>query len=218
MTGGVATMPRSLDFRPRLAATQAVIARYSRFVGAMRLLLPLVALGLVAVVVAWPDLYDDKGFRLTFSSLRTGGNELAMDNPRYVGRDKEGMPFEVTALSATQDKDDRTRVRLETIQADMALTDGTWISLTANHGVYRQGDEILELGGMVNLYSDRGYEFTALTASANLAAGTVVTTDPVRGQGPFGLLEANAMRVSEKGKRMLFYDGVKVTIFPGAVR
>jgi lipopolysaccharide export system protein LptC len=212
-------MPRSLDLRPRLAATQAMIARYSRFVGAMRLLLPLIALGLVAVLVAWPDPYeDDKGFRLTFSNLRTGNGELAMENPRYVGRDSNGMPFEVTALSATQDKEDRKRVSLETIQADMTLSDGTWVSLTANHGIFHQDREVLELGGMVNLYSDRGYEFHALTASADLAAGTVVTADPVRGQGPFGILEANAMRVSDKGKRMIFQDGVKVTIFSGATK
>jgi lipopolysaccharide export system protein LptC len=215
MVATLATLPGPFKLKPRLKPSVAVIARYSRFVGLMRLLLPLVALGLVVIVVAWPDLYrNNDGFRITFSSIESSDESLTMANARYVGRDANGQPFVVTAATATQDKSDPKQVLLDGLQADLTLTDGTWITLSANTGVYHQGNELLDLFGDINIFSDRGYEFHANTAHADLAAGVVISDDTVQGQGPFGLLNANGMRLEDKGARMIFNKGVKVTIYP----
>ena len=215
MVATLATIPSPFKLKPHLKPSVAVIARYSRFVGLMRLLLPLVALALVVIVVAWPDLYrSNDGFRITFSSIESSDESLTMANARYVGRDANGQPFVVTAATATQDKTDSKQVLLDGLQADLTLTDGTWITLSANTGVYHQSNELLDLFGDINIFSDRGYEFHANTAHADLTAGVVVSDDPVQGQGPFGLLIANGMRLEDKGARMIFNNGVKVTIYP----
>jgi lipopolysaccharide export system protein LptC len=216
MVATLATTPGPLNSKSRLKPSLAVIARYSRFVGLMRLLLPLVALLLVVVVIAWPDLYRDSGgFRITFSSMQSSDEGLTMANARYVGRDAKGQPFVVTADTATQDKMDQAQVLLDGLQADLTLADGTWITLSANTGVYSQDEELLDLFGEINIFSDRGYEFHAHTATVDLAAGVVISDNPVDGQGPFGLLKAQGMRIEDKGERMIFNNGVKVTIYPG---
>jgi len=204
-------------WRPRYRPGKAPSPGYSRFVGLMRLLLPAIALALAGVVVAWPELYRGReGFRLSFAEIRPQDDGLTMSNARYVGKDSNERPFMITAESAVQDVTDGKRVELRTLQADITLTDGTWVTLSADRGIYRQDTQRLELSGSVNIFSDRGFEFHTERARIDLAAGTAEGDDPVRGQGPFGLLEADGFRMTGMGRSILFPANVRLTIFLGA--
>src|SRR5690606_6036806 len=126
---------RGLDLAPRPGGVERGFARpaYSRFVGLMKWGLPLLAALRVLPVLAWPGVLKRKeGFQLSFSGLRGLGEEqLTMLNPRFMGVDRKDQPFVVTADSANQDPADPRRVTLERVQADITLTDGSWLSLIA---------------------------------------------------------------------------------------
>ncbi|MEK9725506.1 MAG: hypothetical protein VW405_18790, partial [Rhodospirillaceae bacterium] len=99
-----APAPAGLRGRGELAATLAQRnARqqsrfYSRFVSLMKLLLPLAALVVVALVIAWPHLNTaDLKFRIGFAALQLSDEDPSLINPRYVGTDKDNQPFSVTA-------------------------------------------------------------------------------------------------------------------------
>lgn len=211
---------RRLDLAPRPAGAQQALARpaYSRFVGLMKRGLPALAASLAVVVLAWPGVLTRKeGFQLSFSGLRgLGEEELTMLNPRFMGVDRKGQPFVVTADSANQDPADARRVTLERVEADITLTDGSWLSLVASRGLYVQAEQTLTLEGPINIHSDTGYELHLSHAEMALAEGAAWSDSGVEGQGPFGQLRADRMRIEDQGQRMHFEGRVRLTVLPGA--
>lgn len=191
---------------------------YSRFVTFMKVLLPMIALVLIALVVIWPQLdLGNRRFGLRFAKLEaTEADVPAMVNARFVGADRKDQPFTITADLARNLLSGKDAVELEMPKADITAADGSWIVLTANEGVYDQQGKHLNLEGSVNLFHDSGYEFITKAADVDLATGSAVSHQPVRGQGPFGQLKAEGFRLEDKGRTIFFTGKAKLTIYPGA--
>ena len=204
---------------PVRGAIADIGARYSRFVGLMKFLLPVAAAALVVLVVVWPEAYDrDPGFRIGYSSVDSSGGAEApgMVNARYVGADRQDRPYVVTADTATAEPDNPDRIRLVALQADITLDDGRWVTVIAEQGVYDRAALTLRLGDAVSIYSDDGFELQAGPTVIDLQSGAASSDAPVRAQGPLGQLSAAGFRIPEGGRRLLFVGAVKVTIDPGA--
>ncbi len=202
-------------YAPRTGAVGANLRRYGRFVGLAKWLLLAVAMLLVAVVLAWPGAFTNRGgFQLGFASLENVDGSLTMLNPRYTGTDDAGRPFVITAASAQQDELDQQRVTMHTLQADVTMTDGMWLSLSAESGLYDRTHQTLRLDGPIDIFSDRGYEFHGTGANVDLAAGIAVTDQPVQGHGPFGELRADRMTVKQRGQYLLFEGDVRTKLLP----
>ena len=79
---------------PQQSASRSIGGNYSRFVGMMKLVLPMAAGVLVLMIVIWPQ-FEDKpdGFRLRTStiSLETAGGQKLV-NARYTGTDRRDNP------------------------------------------------------------------------------------------------------------------------------
>ncbi len=207
-TGQANLANRRFQFDPDRRRVRAS-PRYSRFVGMMKLLLPLLAFGLVVAVVIWPNEFRQAtGFHLTDG----GAAELTMLRPRYLGTDAHDRPFVVTADRATQDPQDQRLITLVNLQADMSMTDSRWFTVMANKGIYHQQRNYLRLQGAINLFSDQGYEFNAQVAEIDLRSGKAVSNRPVQGQGPFGTLRADRLKVEDFGQRLFFSGNVKMHI------
>ena len=209
---------RQSAFRADIAQRGRHSRAYSRFVSLMKFLLPVVALLLIVLVVAWPHINTaDIGFRLGVTVLKlTGVDDPSMINPRYVGTDSDNQPFSITADLARNVSQSGAKVTLVMPKADITLEDGTWLVLTANDGVFARTEKKLNLSGLVNLYHDSGYEFRTDRALIDLTAGTAESNDPVHGQGPFGQLQASGLRMVNKGKVIHFLGKSKLTLYPGA--
>jgi len=216
--------PPSRPGRRRPAALDLDRARpshpkwYSRFVQMMKVLLPAVALVLVALVLVWPYLRtEDLGFRISFAALTADETEdPSMVNPRYLGIDKDNQAFSITADLARKLATGPQSVELEMPKADITLEDGTWLVLTAENGLLRRVDKTLDLAGAVNLFHDSGYEFRTAKARVDLEKGTAAGNVAVRGQGPFGDLKGEGFRLIDKGKTIIFTGKAKLVIYPGA--
>ncbi|WP_428247722.1 LPS export ABC transporter periplasmic protein LptC [Ferrovibrio sp.] len=205
------------DFAPRSGQGIAgqVVQRRRGFVRFMKFVLPVGAVALVGLIAAWPQLTKrDTGFRLAFSSIETQEMALVMNNPRFRGNDSNGQPYIVTADRAMQDPNDSKLVTLDKISADITLNDGAWISLTSNTGVYNNTARMLTLHGDINVYSDRGYEFHGINAEIDLNTGVLASDDKVWGHASLGSIRANGMRVYDRGKTIVFINGVKTTLNP----
>ena len=189
---------------------------YSRFVSFMKLVLPMLALFVIALVIAWPHLdTTDIGFRIGFAAMQlTDAEDPSMINPRYVGTDNDNQPFSLTADLARNLSGPGTRVELEMPKADITTQDGTWLVLTAENGIYAREAKTLKLDGKVNLFHDQGYEFRTNRAQIDLTAGTASGNDPVEGQGAFGHLTANGFQLTDKGRTIQFHGKSKLTFYP----
>ena len=180
----------------------------------MKLLLPLLALGLALAVVIWPNEFRQAtGFHLAYVSSDDGSNaELTMLRPRYLGTDARHQPFVVPADSATQDPLNQRLISLVQLQADMSMADGRWFTAMADHGIYHQQHQFLRLEGAINLFSDQGYEFNARIAEIDLKSGKAVSALPVNGQGPFGSIKADRLEIEDFGQKLLFLGNVEMRI------
>ena len=196
------------------------IARYSRYVNFMKFILPLTALALVAAIMIWPQLQVmDTSFSIALSNAKLSTKEgLSMVNARFVGVDLKKQPFSITADIAKNLLKDITQIELEMPKADITVSDGSWLVLTANSGVYYQKRKFLNLEGAVNLFHDSGYEFKTNKARIDLNQGIAISNEPVKGQGPFGQLQAEGFQIENKGNKISFLGKSKLILFPKALK
>ena len=194
------------------------MAGYSRLVFVMKVLLPSIAVALLALVIAWPELISEASrFRLNAIPIdQREADTLRMVNPRFVGTDDRNQPFAVTADMATQSSGNADLVALNQPKADIALDDGSWVALTASNGLYHRADQSVDLRGAVNVFHDDGYEFHSESARIDLSAGTATGEEAVAGQGPLGNIEAEGFRILDRGARILFTGKARLVLYTEA--
>ncbi len=190
---------------------------YSRFVNWMKLFLPFLAVLIIIMVAIWPHLkVKNNRFQIEFSSLKMGASEdPSMVNPRYIGTDNNRQTFSVTADLAKNLLQGETAVVLEMPKADITLKDGSWVVLTAETGTFGRTEKTLDLAGAVNMFHDSGYEFQTTKAHIDLAKGVASGTEPVEGQGPFGILKAEGFRLVQSDRTIHFTGKSKLILYPG---
>ena len=213
---GPATEPRRGSGLSAVGPARRLDPSYSAVVRFLRIILPVVALALVALVAAWPYLQKENiAFTIGFVTSELGGDQQpVMVNPRYTGTDSEDRPYSITADLAHNLVQDTARVDLDNPKADMTMDDGTWLVITADKGVYAREEELLDLSGAVNLFQDEGYELRTEAVRIDLDAGTAESTTATEGQGPFGTLNAEGFRVLDLGKTILFTGKSSLVLYP----
>ncbi len=190
---------------------------YSRFVNLMKFCLPTLAVLMIILIAVWPNLkVKDNRFQIEFSSLKMGvSDDPSMVNPRYIGTDNNRQTFSVTADLAKNLLQGETAVVLEMPKADITLKDGSWVVLTAETGTFGRTEKTLDLAGAVNMFHDSGYEFQTTKAHIDLAKGVASGTEPVEGQGPFGILKAEGFRLVQSDRTIHFTGKSKLILYPG---
>lgn len=198
---------------------------YTRFVVWMKVVLPLAALSLLALVLFYSGIFDDRDqLAITFAEINSVDDDLRMVSPRVSGLDAKGRPYEITADTATQTPGDPNHIRLENIAGHLTLNQGEdgqsgdQIFLTAVSGLLQPNMEKLTLNERIDIRSQGGYVFYGTSAEINLADGTISTAEPVHGDGPFGVLDADSMVTKEGGNLIRFMGNVKLVIQPGGLK
>ena len=211
------TPPPDSSWQPRTVAVASDVARYSKFVGYMRIGLPALAGVLVVLVIALPQFMgEDERFRIGTAPIRDAAVEaLSMVNARYFGTDKEGQPFSVTAQGVKERPDNDKQVELTGPQADITLKNGDWLSIEATSGLYTRDTETLDLSGNVSLFQDKGYEMHTEAVSIKLKDSSASSRTPVQSQGPFGELTAQGFDLYEKGDRVVFLGPARLLLNDG---
>ncbi|HLI10908.1 MAG TPA: LPS export ABC transporter periplasmic protein LptC [Alphaproteobacteria bacterium] len=219
-----ARMKSEEDARERLRFTaprplaELAGSHYSAFVGAMKVMLPAIGLGLILLVAAWPEFRNRvDSFHIGIAKMSAEDIEnLRMINPRYQGLDNRGEPYTVTARSAVKRNPKSDLIELDSPQADITLQRGNWVTLKSDYGAYREQDQQLNLVGSVSLFQDEGYEFHTLSAHIDMANNTADGDDPVQGQGPAGQITSQGFRILDKGARIIFTGKAHLLLYPRA--
>jgi lipopolysaccharide export system protein LptC len=208
--GAIGDMARDLGRPPPRA-------RGSRIVGLLRFLLPAIALGLIALVVAWPQLIGGAGGLIApiFANAEIAGTDvMLMHNPRYVGRTKNAEPYELTAASAYVDPKKPSHIHLDHLAAELTPPDKRNLELVALTGLHNRTADKLDLDGDIALTTSDGYRFETQSARINLQSGRVLGDQPITGQGPAGTLSADQFEIHDSGQLLRFKGRVKVTLPP----
>jgi lipopolysaccharide export system protein LptC len=186
--------------------------RYSRLVGMLKLVLPLVAAALLLLVGAWPQIQASFE-RIALPRIdQREAHDLRMLNARYTGLDRRNRPYVVTAEVARQTPNKDDLLSLEGPKADITLQNGAWMALTSDTGMYQSQAQLLDLFGQVNIFHDRGMTFASDSAHIDLAQGTAEGNEPVAGHGPSGELTSEGFRMLDKGDVIIFTGRARMLV------
>ena len=189
----------------------------SPMIGALRVLLPLLALALIALVIGWPHLMGSRGGLIApmLSPAKIDGSDvMLMHNPRYVGETDAAEPYEVVAESAYLDPLAPERVHLEKLTAEIEKRDGRDLRLVALEGVYHRDADKLELVGGIELSTSDGYRILTESARIDMDLGHVAGEQRITGSGPRGTLAADRFEIEDGGSLLHFRGRVEVTLTP----
>lgn len=187
--------------------------RYSVFVRGMQILLPMIALGLVAVVLAWPKMDDTSAIirKEEIIPQKTGQNELV--RPRYESADNNNNPYVITAERAVQDMADSAVILLERPQATMTFGNTDTLTGQAKSGVYRQNASLLRLTGEIVIAHSNGYALGTDIIDIDTRTSNATTDQPVTVTGPDATLTAaGGMNANSLSGTVIFLGPAKLTL------
>jgi lipopolysaccharide export system protein LptC len=213
-TAGDADQWSSRLFGPRSnRPVDAALVRPSRVIRVLKYGLPVTAVLLAALLLAWPHLTFKVG---PFEGrIELGDNRLVMRDLRYEGKDDRGRPYVVNAERAIETRSEPREVEMEQLKAELQLSRG-FVLARADRGKYYEAERRLDLHGNVQVFDPSGYELRGESAIVNLRDSLVLADEPVEAQGPLGIIHGNAAAVSEKGQHIYLYRGVRATLYPDA--
>lgn len=207
MAGGIATAP-ALD--PRRARMHRAARRHTRLVRGLRRAIPLGAAAATAfVAAAWLNPFAGLGAGVTLGPVSVQGTKVTMDHPKLSGFRKDDRRYEVTAEAAFQDVRKPLVIELQTLRGHAVMDDkGALAHLEAASGVFDTQKETLELRRDIRLRTDARQEARLSTASIDLKAGTMRSSEPVTVTFPQGSIEAASLEVGQGGKTLSFVGSV----------
>lgn len=203
------------EMRSRQSAN--TIAGYSRFVRIMKVMLPIVALSLVSMVILYSaNGRDGETIRITATEMNEITTDRALVAPKLIGTDGRGQPFTVTAKGASVEPGKARLMTIDEVKADITMQDRSWLQVGAVEGVLDVEGKTLDLNKAINIYSDRGYECHTERARYDFGSGTLRGDQPIKCQGPLGVIAAKRFEGMKDPGILTFSGGVSTNYFPAA--
>lgn len=192
---------------------------YSRIISWLKILLPLLALGLLSTIFLL-STDPDPASRVPFSVAGIDGDVAReqVTKPYFAGTTNTGASLTMTAATARPVKGATGQVEAEALDASIVMADGSQIDLTAPGASVSDRDDRAELTGGVTIYSSAGYTLTTEKLSTALSRVEAESAGAVQGAGPLGTLEAGKLRIvtveDSDDVQLLFTGGVKLVYDP----
>ncbi|HVZ14801.1 MAG TPA: LPS export ABC transporter periplasmic protein LptC [Bauldia sp.] len=189
--------------------------RHSGTVRRLRIILP--AIAVVAVVAFWMTLKvvpGDLASLIAVAGIDTKTNSVVMQAPHISGFEGTRRAYELKAAKATQSLSDPKVVTFTTITGHIGMDDGGTATVNAGVGTFNGHNNTLEVHDGVTLETTDGASGHLEDAAINLDEGTMTSSKPLDFKMALGSIHANAIQVSERGKHLLFTNGVSVTYLP----
>jgi len=187
--------------------------KHSLFIRRMRLILPILAAIIMAIVLAWSNTNNDTiiSAESPEAPKTIGKNELL--NAKFDSVDSKAQPYTITADRAVQDTQNEDLVLLEKPLADMLLNSGNWIAIKAQKGNFKQETQKLHLEEDIEIFHDAGYKMETEELYINLQSNTAWSEKDVYGQGPTGTLNATGMKADNEKEKLIFTGPAKLIIY-----
>lgn len=192
--------------------------RHDRVIKLAKFGLPLVVLGLVAILAISPfDRRDDVSFILDKKGVDKATERMRIERARYAGEDNKGNKFVITANRAVQQSSDVPVVAIQGMKAELGLAQGP-LMIIADRGNYDLDTQMVEVNGPVRVAGADGYRLATSNVRVDMKQRTVVSQGRVSGAMRLGQFEAGQMRADLGTRTVVLDGGVRLKIVQGAVR
>lgn len=192
---------------------------HSRLVAWMKIILPVVALGLLSTLFLLSrkvDLTD--AVPVAQIDLEQRAHDQGATNPAFSGVSSGGEQVTFRADSARPDPEDAQRILAREVRAQLRLNGGTLIDIAAQHGATDQRDLSTVLHGDVHITTSTGYDIRTDRLEAEFDTLAARSPGKISGTGPIGALTAGRMELrtdaEDDAAHLLFTDGVKLIYTP----
>jgi lipopolysaccharide export system protein LptC len=193
---------------------------YSRIVSLLKILLPLIALGILSSLFLLAERIEPNS-QLALSELDAGEilTRPGITNPTFAGQTETGETIRLKAQIVEPDGAGTMLAR--GLFFSMTQTDGTTLDVTSAQGRIPAGAEPIEFDGGVMVATSTGLVVDASRLSAARDMSWFEANGAVRATSPFGDFVSGGLRiertVAEDGStffRAIFKDGVKLVYEP----
>jgi lipopolysaccharide export system protein LptC len=221
---GQAGTRRTSPVRPRLTydptrpideTAFAAARRHTRRVGWLKVALP--ALAALAAAGFWSAVQfipTDLAAIARGAGIDVSSESVTMNRPRISGFEGTRRAYDVQAETAVQSLSDPKIVTFHKIDASIGLDDAGTAKVAAPIGVYDGNHNTLLLKDGIAIATDSGYSATVGEVSVDLGKGSLASDKPIEISTGQGMIRANSINVSDRGKRVVFGNGVSVTYTP----
>lgn len=185
---------------------------HSRFVGAAKIIFPLLALGFLSTIFLFSRTLDPSD-AIPFSDvdIEKIAKEQRLAGPKFSGVTSDGSAITVEAESAKPDLLNPRRVSATNIIASIRTTKNEHYKIIADTARFDGTNDDLDLEGNIQLTSSSGYTLNTQQLSANLGTTGMIAKGKIKGTAPGGTIEAGAMELIVK-------DGAQLLVFTNGVR
>ncbi|MAY64124.1 MAG: LPS export ABC transporter periplasmic protein LptC [Rhizobiales bacterium] len=191
--------------------------RHSRTVRRLKILLPVAAASLMVLffAVSWVSSLVPEGVVVASTSIEDG--KLVMHRPILTGENANNQNYELKADRAMQDLTTPNIIELEAISADVPVSDGISAKLEAESGIFDRTAETMIFDKPFTVTTSSGMTAKLQGADIDIRGGSMTSDKPVNIQLPEGTVDAESMRMTDKGNTIILERRVRMTIDPKAV-
>lgn len=200
------------------ADAYALAARHSARVRRLKIILPIIA-GVIAVIfaaVSFVRAFMPVDLQIETATIEDG--KIVMKNPAISGRNKQGISYSMKAQRALQDIANPDIITLQTIHAEMPMKDSMIATVDATNGIYDRGANTLDMNAPFTISVNNGINADFQSAYLDINAGEMETKQPVAISMKGGSIIAQTLRMTDKGRIVIFEGMVRVNVEPTAIR
>jgi lipopolysaccharide export system protein LptC len=192
--------------------------RHSARVRFLKIALPVIALiiGAIFAVVSIVRTYVPSDLQVESATIEDG--KIVMRYPAIAGRNNDGISYSMKAERALQDMKQPDVITLENITAKMPVNETTIAEVIAKTGVYDRGRNLLDMLAPFTINLNTGLEAAFRSAHLDINGGTMSTDEPVSIRSSAASIVAQSLRMTDKGKVVVFEGKVVVDVNPATIR
>lgn len=184
---------------------------YSRFIGFIKIALPIAGVLMLSLIFLWPYLQKPTVESTEFANTsQPDVVENRMVHPRFMSTDQKGQPFELDAQWGKQVTEELAS--LTSPHGKLTNSKGITTDLKSETGTFNHENKTIDLNGDVLLSTSDGYVVKTQSAAIDINTQTVDGNEPVTAEGPLGSLK------SEDGFIVEENDNGKVITLKGKSR
>jgi len=197
------------------------IGGYTRFVTITKVILPLIAIGLLGTVFLFTtDDSLDGGFSFTKAELDTLDSGMRIVKPRMFGSISNGDLYNFVADALLPDSLTPSLVEALNISGEIQFQTGGTVQLSAGKAEFMLEGNLIRLSGGMLVVTADGARVTGEGLLADLNTGNLTSNGAVSATSPLGNIQAGNFRVELVGvdneeKQMIWFEnGVMLCFRP----
>lgn len=192
-------------------------ARHSRAVRFLRIVLPVVAVGVIAAYFISSSLSVTVGdVEASISGVEVSDGALRMTNPTLKGVDKENGDYVISAAYADQKVANPDLIDLHEIQAEVKGRDESWSRVNALTGTFDSKKEQLVMKEKIRVQTSSGITGQLTVAQIDMAKQILHSPAPVVFQMDKSTIRSKTLTFRSAAKELEFAGNVRVHLVPKA--